>query len=482
MDMFSGSQISSFLSATSLVWASSIVLFMVGLVYYIKFRERNDSIRNTKFFMLYIFTIILNILEYILNIVMQNNPFYETFIYKFYILIKFLLNLSILFYVISYIQTKMNNNNKTYNIAIRIIKVSLIVIALICCIVFDINVALENNGKFYVLIGPLDTVYSVWALISNCALLLIILWYRKALPKGFCILSFVTFFIYLGITIFMSITDYKVKESVFFYTILVLIIFNTTSNQDKEFVNNLNSKKNSLASLKNKRSKLINKLSYHIGQSLNNMILYNDELYLTQDKKGIIQQNSKEITETVDDLENYIKVVKDIHSLEKNKNLNNKLYQLNTLISNIDTKITPITDSKKLLFNISVSPNSLKNYIGDLDKIEMAINNIIMNMIHNAKEEDSIDLMIISKQYDINTVDLGISIKGSSNNNLDIELLKLDDFNNSNKDLNSYDLDLVISNEILQTLNSSLKIKNELNSTIYSFNILQGFHDNEIYE
>ena len=482
MDMFSGSQISSFLSATSLVWASSIVLFMVGLVYYIKFRERNDSIRNTKFFMLYIFTIVLNILEYILNIVMQSNPFYETFVYKFYILIKFLLNLSILFYVISYIQTKMNKNNNTNNLAIRIIKVSLIVIALICCIVLDIDVALENNGKFYVLIGPLNTVYSIWALVSNSFLLFIILCYRKVLPKGFCVLSFVTFFIYLGITIFMTITDYRVKESVFFYTILVLIIFNTTSNQDKEFVNNLNSKKNSLASLKNKRSKLINKLSYHIGQSLNNMILYNDELYLSKDnEKSIIQKNSKEINDIVDDLENYIKVVKNIHSLEKDKNLNNKLYQLNTLTSDIDTNITPITDSKKILFNVSVGPNSFKNYIGDLDKIEMIINNVIVNMIHNAKEEDSIDLMILSKQYDINTIDLAISIKSSSTKT-NMELLKLEDFTNSNKDLSSYDLDLIISNELLLTLNSSLKIKNEGNSTIYSFNILQGFHDNEMYE
>ena len=44
MDMLSGSQINSFLSATSLLWASSFVLIMVGLVFYIKYQERHDSI------------------------------------------------------------------------------------------------------------------------------------------------------------------------------------------------------------------------------------------------------------------------------------------------------------------------------------------------------------------------------------------------------------------------------------------------------
>ena len=56
MEMLSGSQINSFLSATSLVWSSSIVLLMVGLVYFLKYKERHGSNKNSHFLVLYIFT------------------------------------------------------------------------------------------------------------------------------------------------------------------------------------------------------------------------------------------------------------------------------------------------------------------------------------------------------------------------------------------------------------------------------------------
>ena len=84
MEMLSGSQISSFLSATSLVWASSIVLLMIGLVFFIKYKERHDSISNSRFLVLYILTIVLNALEYVMNIVMEKNPPYEVYVYKLY--------------------------------------------------------------------------------------------------------------------------------------------------------------------------------------------------------------------------------------------------------------------------------------------------------------------------------------------------------------------------------------------------------------
>ena len=191
MDMLSGSQISSFLSATSLLWVSSIVLIMMGLVYFIKYRERHDSGRNTKFFLLYLFTIILNVLEYIMNIVMQTSPSYEIFIYKFYILIKFFWNISILFYVISYIRP---SKNKIFSIS-SIIKVVMMLLAIACCVFLDIDVVLENNGKFYVLIGSLNEVYTYFALASNSFLLILVLWFHKKVPKGFCTLSVVTFLI-----------------------------------------------------------------------------------------------------------------------------------------------------------------------------------------------------------------------------------------------------------------------------------------------
>ena len=200
MEMMSGSQINSFLSATSLVWASSIVLMMVGLVYFIKWRESHDSIQNSQFLVLYLFTIALNILEYVMNFVMQTNPSYETIIYKSYILFGFLWNISIIFYVINYLNPEISKS-----FVAKTIKIVLFLAAIIVCIILDIDVTLESNGKFYVLVGILNTTYNISSIIANVVLLSIVLWFRKKMPNGFIILYIITFLIYIFLKIPLDI-------------------------------------------------------------------------------------------------------------------------------------------------------------------------------------------------------------------------------------------------------------------------------------
>ena len=67
MKMFNGSNISFFTAASSFIWASLIVVIMIGLVYFIKYEERKDSFNNGHFLVLYIFTFILIILELLIT-------------------------------------------------------------------------------------------------------------------------------------------------------------------------------------------------------------------------------------------------------------------------------------------------------------------------------------------------------------------------------------------------------------------------------
>ena len=78
--------------------------------------------------------------------------------------------------------------------------------------------------------------------------------------------------------VFKYFTGYVTKESVFVYSIIVLIIFNTTSNQDKEIVHKLTEEKDRLANINVKRNKLINKITSQIDEPINDLVLYNDEL------------------------------------------------------------------------------------------------------------------------------------------------------------------------------------------------------------
>ena len=475
MDMLSGSQIDYFLSATSLVWASSIVLIMVGLVYYIKYRESHNSIKNSQFFGLYLLTFLLNILEYILNVVMHNSPPYETIIYKTYILLKFLWNLFIMFYVIYYI----NINSSSKMTVPRVIKIILMVGVIICSIMLDVDVALESNGKFYVLVGTLNNVFNIYAIISNSILLIIVLIFRRKLPKVFCVLSLLIFFMYVSILIFKHATGYIVNDSVFIYSLLVLIIFNTTSNQDKEIVNKLKKENANFANISSKRNKLINVINYHLDEVINNLVLYNDELYFEENhNRGLIKNNSIEIKNDINELTDYLDNVKDIDMIELDNKSIKQEYQLNVLVSDINSKVLSLVNLRNVNFNIMIEKNTPLNYIGDMSKIERLVINILEKIISNTSEGQKINLVINSRQYDLNNIELIFNIINSDvNSKIDLNKLSINDYLDNNS--NEYDLKMIVVNELLTIMNSIINININENNIIYSFSIVQGFMHNE---
>lgn len=477
MDMLSGSQISSFLSATSLMWASAIVLVMVGLVYFIKFKERHDSISKSQFFSLYVLIVVLNILEFFMNIIMQTNPPYEMVVYRIYIFIKFSWNISIALYVLSYITA--NKNKKV----LRLLKGILMVFAAVCCLLFNVEATLENSGKFYILVGTLNDVYTSCAILTNTALLFVVLLNRNKMPKGFWILCLLVFSLYAAIFAFRSATGYNVKESVFIYSLIVLIIFNTTSNQDKEFVNELHTVRDNLAGINNRRSKLVDAISYHLGQSLNDLVLYNDDLHLMNEhSRELIQSDSQEINVVANKLVDYLDDINDIFVIESNSAPVNCQYQLNSLINDINNRILPLANAKKIRFNISVVDNSFLNYIGDVNKVEKIIINILCNAVSNTSEGQDVSLIIGSKQRDSESAELNITVKNNGTiSNLELAKLNIDEFVKYDEKINLYDLKMIVSNELLGVLNSKIDIKVDESDTTYSFAIIQGLKDNVLY-
>ena len=478
MDMMSGSQIGSYISATSFLWASSIVLVMIGLVYFIKFRERHDSIENSQFLVLYVLTIILNVLELVMNKVMEQSPSYETIFYKSYILVGFFWNISIVLYVVNYV-----DKNASKSKLLRITKIFFMLAAILVCIFLGIDKTLAKNGTFDVLTGDLNSVYNLFIILASIVLIIIVFWYRKSMPKGFNLLCLLTFFTYFGIIVFKNVTGYTVKESVFIFSLLILIIFNTTSNQDKESVHKLNEVKDTLAHINDKRNRLINTISSQMGQSLNDLILYNDELYLNQDhNREFIQNDSKEIYNTTNDLLDYLNNVKDIFIIEANYNPINELYQLNSLTNKINSEIIPLVSSKNINFSITVDDQTFLNYVGDLNKIEKAVLNVLYNSVNNTNAGQFINLSIASRQYDLKNVELIFTIKdGSNTTNANIANANIYDFIDGNKIINKYDLKMIISNKLLEILKSKMDIKVDQNNTTYSFTIIQGFRDKELY-
>ena len=472
MEMLSGSTIDEFLAATSLVWASFVVLIMIGLVFFIKFKERNDSIKRNKFFTLYILTLALNIFELYLNIVMKNNPSYEVIIYKTYVFLGMVWSIAIVFYTINYLNLGSFIKSKPMDI----IKYSLMVVAAILCVVLNISSYRENSGKFYVLTGVLNTVYNIFNMVSSIIIVLIAMIYRKKLPKGFFVLCIYTFVVYLSILLFKNTSGYMVKESVVIYTLFLIIIFNTTSNQDKELVTKLSANRDNLLKINYKRNKLNNKIYCQFEQYINDLVLYDEDLYLTKERnKQIIQNDSIEIKNTTNEIKNFLYDSRDIYMYEVNELPLNMQYQIKTLTDYIYSVILPITRTRNIRFDILLNDNNNLTYIGDINKISKMLVNTLLFIISKINNGSSITLAIASNKGHAKNIELNFAIKHNDRMaNIDFANLTLNDFAESNYRYNNDELKMIISNRLLEILNSKIDITSDEMNTIYSIKILQG--------
>ncbi len=472
MEMLSGSTIDEFLAATSLVWASFVVLIMIGLVFFIKFKERNNSIKNNKFFTLYVLTLTLNIFELYLNIVMKNNPSYEVIIYKIYVFLGMVWSIAIVFYTISYLNVGSFIKSKPMSI----IRYSLVAVAAILCIVLNISSYRENSGKFYVLTGVLNSVYNVFNMVSSIVIVLIALIYRKKLPRGFFALCIYTFVVYLSIILFKNTSGYMVKESVVIYTLFLIIIFNTTSNQDKELVTKLSANRDNLLKINYKRNKLNNKIYCQFEQYINDLVLYNEDLYLTKERnKQIIQNDSIEIKNTTNEIKNFLYDSRDIYMYEVNELPLKMQYQIKTLTDYIYSVILPITRTRNIRFDILLNDNNNLTYIGDINKIGKMLVNTLLFIISKINNGSSITLAIASNKGHAKNIELNFAIKHNDRMaNIDFSNLTLNDFAESNYRYNNNELKMIISNRLLEILNSKIDITSDEMNTIYSIKILQG--------
>ncbi len=478
--MLEGSQIDQFISTTALVWASSIVLIMIGLVYFTKIKEKHDSFSKSHFLYVYILTLVLNIFEYVIYIIINENgftkiseaPAYVSPVFRLYIFFGFLWNIAVIIYVLNYVKIKSRFSKYIY--------IFLILASALCCIFLGIDTSNEWSNNVLSLAGALNTVYNIFAVVSNFVLLCIIYKYRKKMPKSFFELCLLIFFLYVAIYIFVRLTHFTVKESVFIYSLLVLVLFNTTSNQDKETVNKLNINKDLLTTINNRRSNLINVVSSDLKNSLNEIVLYNDELYLSNNlNKELIQNDSKIMFDKTNYLINYFANVKDAFMLEFNDLPLNSKYQINMLTNDIKYRMTNLVNYKKTNFNIIINDKTFLNYIGDLYKIEKVIVNVLTKIINNSNVGENVSLSVSSKQIDSKNAEIIFVIQ---NTNQNVENIN-DNTSNNVKNIFDYsDLNMIISDRILEILNSKVDIKNENNNYIYTFSVLQELVNNELYK
>lgn len=475
MEMFSGGSVDSFISATALVWAALIILIMVGIVYFSKEKERKNTISENAFVALYFTTLLLNILEFSLYFIMRmNDGFVKTLTSKVYVFVGFVWCIIVIFYIASYVAEahKRKVNNRWLYLAL-----TLVILSLICCIIFPITVELEPYGKYYTLSGTLNTIYNRFGIISNFVLLIFTIRSYKTLSKTFTALALFIFAAYLTNFALEAILHYAIKESIFTYSLLVLSLFNTTANQDKQLLTDLNEAKITSEKLNRERDLTIYKFSNEIRSLLNSVIASSDDLILSN------TVNSKELSEnsyTIQingiELSNYIDNILNLSKIQgNNTSLEVTDFELNTLINEINDVILPLTTSRRIEFKCMYENNLPTIYSGDYEKTKKLILNLIFNAVNNTTSGE-VNVFFRGKRLDTSNVELYIIVNGGVNNRDDILTLELSDLVEKEESINNSMLSMIVAKKYSELLNGELSISlDDENKTNYIFKINQKY-------
>lgn len=475
MEMLSGGSVSSFISATALIWAALIILIMIGIVYFLKEKKGNKDLDEKLFIALYFDTLFLNIFEFILYFVMQlDDSFFKTLCFKIYIFLGFLWSILILYYIISYLREINTKKAKYLYFGSFLI---LIFISIILCLVFPVEATLEIYGKFYTLTGTLNTIYNRFGIISNFILLVVVISNSKKISKSFVFLSIFIFAMYITNFALESIFGYNIKESIFIYSLLVLSLFNTIANQDEYILNDLNNVKNSLEKLNKVRDTIIYKLSYEMRNTLNNIVLNSDCLVLGNSINELeLKDSCNEISNVGTSLYNYIDNIQAFSKMQNNDIVLDECdFELKTLIDDISNYVLPVLNAHNIKLNCYYDQNLPIKYNGDYKKIEKMLINLILNSV-NDNNSGVINLNINGIRLDNKNIELSILLNCGIKYNDNLLSLELSDLINSNDKLGSNILEIVLAKYYSKVLNCNISVSsNSESSASYEIKLNQKY-------
>ena len=474
----------TFLSATALVWCGVITLVIIGIIYILKRNKENDKDDQLKKIFLVLFSITL--VSMTAEIILQHAfvkqfeyPLYTLITSKIYIMLGLMWNaLVITYYVLLYRYTMKKEFDSKFNRKLNTVILSIILVILTLIITIPIGSKLNTMTNYWLLDGPLDTVYNRLAILSNTILLSFLLIKRKQLPKQLVLYSFIIFVLYITNFILEGVLNYSIKDSQFMYSLFVAVLYFTTENQDRKMHEEFEKAKNESIEVDKQKTKFLLNMSHEIRTPLNTILGYSDYLLLdehfTKEKIELEGENVYQASETLLSLINNIL---DISRIESGKETLVEIdYKLDEFIIELQSKIEPKAAIRNgVKFNIEVDENLPNQYYGDLAKIQRILISILTNAV-DCTTLGEVRLKVSGVKNGEN-VDLTFHVKNSGhamneekfNANFD-DITSLETTENIDNNI----LGIIISKRLIELLGGKITFKNEIHhGTQYTITLSQ---------